>query len=248
MRAIIVDDEPLARERIRTLAAADGDVDVVAECGDGMSALRAIEQHRPDLLFLDIQMPEMDGFEVLQALDHAPPAVLFITAYDQYAVRAFDVAAVDYVLKPIDPDRFRAAVARAREKLAAPAAPKPALTALLEHVRAEPRFQERFVVRTSDQLSFVRTADVEWIEATGNYVRLFAGGRTHIVRDTMKAVEARLDPARFVRIHRSVIIQVDCIASMQPYFHGEWIITMRDGARFTSSRSYGDRIRTLLKA
>jgi two-component system LytT family response regulator len=247
IRTMIVDDEPLARERLRTLAAAEPGLDVVAECGDGLSALRAIEQSRPDLLFLDIQMPEMDGFEVLQSLETPPPATVFVTAYDEYALRAFEVAAVDYLLKPINPDRFGAAVARARDRVATPGRADDTLALLVEHLRAERHFRSRFVVRHNDQVSFVRTADVEWIEATGNYAKLFAGGRVHIVRETMKSIEAQLDPARFIRVHRSVIVQIDCIVSMQPHFHGEWVIAMRNGTRFTSSRSYGDRLRTLIR-
>lgn len=248
IRAVVVDDEPLARERLRTLCRREPDVEVVAECGDGRSALGVIEAGAPDLLFLDIQMPELDGFEVLLSLDVRPPAIVFVTAYDRYALRAFDVAAVDYLLKPIAADRFADAVARAREKLA-PAAERPdsEVRRLLDQVRSEPRYAERFVVRLGDQVYFVRVPDVEWIEATGNYVRLYAGGRAHIVRDTMKAVEARLDPGRFVRIHRSVIVQIDCIASMSPHLHGEWEVVMRDGRRFVSGRSYAAHVRALLK-
>lgn len=248
IRYLIVDDEMPGRMNLRLAMEAHPDWQLVGECGGAAAARAALAAQDLDLLFLDIQMPEMDGFEVLQAIENVPRAVIFITAFDQYAVRAFDVAAVDYLLKPIDPHRFREALARAKEKLVTPREmPQPDIAALLEQLRTEPRYQERFVVRSSEQVSFVRTADVSWIEATGNYVRLFAAGRTHIVRDTMKAVEARLDPARFVRIHRSVIVQIDRIASMQPYFHGEWIITMEDGARFTSSRSYNERVRLLLK-
>jgi two-component system LytT family response regulator len=245
---VIVDDEPLARERLRTLVAQEQGLQIVAECGDGLSALAAMEEHTPDLLFLDIQMPEMDGFEVLQSLGVAPAAVIFVTAYDQYALRAFDVAAVDYLLKPIDPERFRASVARAHQKLLSPTnTMDSAVVTLLEQLRSQQRYRSRFTVRTADQVSFVRVEDVEWIEATGNYARLFAGGRTYIIRETMKSVEAALDPARFLRIHRSAIVQIDCIASMEPHFHGEWAIIMRNGTRFTSSRSYNDRIRDLMR-
>lgn len=244
---MIVDDEPLARERLRTLVGAEDGLEVVAECGDGLSAVQSIEQHRPGLLFLDIQMPEMDGFEVLQALDGPPPPTIFVTAYDRYALRAFDVAAVDYLLKPINAERFRAAVARARDRAAAATPPADAVAKVLEQLGAQKRHAERFVVRRGDQLSFVKVDDVEWIEATGNYMRLFAAGGTHILRETMKSLEQRLDPARFVRIHRSIIVQIDCIASLEPHFHGEWVIAMRDGTRFTSSRMYSERVRALLR-
>ena len=248
IRAIIVDDEPLARERVRMLLATEPDIEVVAECGDGAAAVERIEALEPDLLFLDIQMPEMDGFEVLQALATIPAGVVFVTAYDAYALRAFDVAAADYILKPIDEERFRLALGRARAKAVSQnPVPDEALNSVLDWVRASPRMPQRFVVRTGSRVSFVRAEDVAWVEATGNYARLCAGGRTHLVRETMKSIETRLDPERFVRIHRSVIIQVDAIENMTPHTHGEWIVRMRDGTRFTSSRTHSDRLRALMR-
>jgi two-component system LytT family response regulator len=248
IRALLADDEPLARERLRSLIAAESDIELVAECVDGGDALAGIELHDPELLFLDIQMPELDGFEVLQALVSPPPAIVFVTAYDAYALRAFEVAAVDYLLKPIDEARFRDAVTRARAKLrAGEQTTDRAITQLLDRLRQDPRDPQRFVVRAGQRISLVRAEDVEWIEATGNYARLFAGGRTHLVRETMTSIEKRLDPARYVRIHRSVIVQVDCITVMEPYFHGEWVVKMRDGTRFTSSRTHSDRLRALMR-
>ena len=248
LRTILVDDEPLARERVRTLLAGAGDVEIVGECGDGRSAVALVEQEQPDLLFLDIQMPEMDGFDVLRALDEAPPAVVFVTAYDEYALRAFEFAAVDYLLKPIDPERFAEALARARTRVQAePAGDNAVVARLLAHLRDGTPGRERFVVRNGDEVSFVRAADIEWAEATGNYVKLFDGKRAHVVRETMRSVEASLDPAKFIRIHRSVLIQIDCIASMQPHFHGQWVVLMRDGSKFISSRTYSERLRQLMK-
>jgi len=249
LRAVIVDDEPLARERIRTLLAADGAVTVVAECGDGAGAVDTIRRDTPELVFLDIQMPEMDGFEVLAALHPARlPAVIFVTAYDDYALRAFDVHAVDYVMKPLDPERFRTALARARERLrAGPAGADERLVALLAQLASDRRAPARFVVRHADRISFVRAEDVDWIEAAGNYARLHTTAGTHLVRETMKALDARLDPERFVRVHRSIIVNVERIASLEPWFHGEFTVTMQGGARFTSSRSHSDRLRRLIR-
>jgi two-component system LytT family response regulator len=248
LRVAIVDDEPLARERIRTLLAAEDAVDIVAECGDGEAAVKAVAGERPDLLFLDIQMPEMDGFEVLQALDpRRLPAVVFVTAYDEYALRAFEVHAVDYVLKPIDAERFRTAMARVRERLGRAPAPARRLAALLEALRAERRRPVRFVVRNGDRLAFVRADDIDWIEAAGNYTKLHAGGRAHLMRGTLKAVEQRLDPEIFVRIHRSLIVNLDRVASVEPYFHGEYVVIMKDGTRLTSSRSHSGRLRHRLR-
>jgi two-component system LytT family response regulator len=248
IRTLLADDEPLARERLRTLIAAESDLELVAECRDGADAVEAIERLEPDLLFLDIQMPELDGFDVLQALSTSVPATVFVTAYDAYALRAFEVAAVDYLLKPIDEARFTAAVERTRVKLRAGGKePDAGVAALIERLRVDVRDPQRFVVRSGSRVSLVRAEDVEWIEATGNYARIFAAGRAHLVRETMKSIETRLDPARFVRIHRSVIVQVDHIAVMEPYFHGEWVVKMRDGTTFTSSRTHSDRLRALMR-
>ena len=249
LRTIVVDDEPLARERIRTLLAEDAEVRVVAECGDGAAAIESVIQHEPDLLFLDVQMPEMDGFAVLQSLPSEPfPAVVFVTAYDDYALRAFEVNAVDYLLKPLEAERFHATLKRVRERLARPGgAADSELRALRAQLQAERPGPVRIVVRDGDRLSFVRADEVDWIDAAGNYAKLHAAGRTHLVRETMKSLVARLDPASFVRIHRSVIVNLDRIGSLEPYFHGEYVVTMKDGARFTSSRSHSERLRALLK-
>jgi two-component system LytT family response regulator len=226
VRVLIVDDEPLARERLRTLLGARPDVTVVGECGDGRDAVAKIESLRPDLVLLDVQMPEMGGFEVVDAVSPAHlPAIIFVTAYDEHAIRAFDVDAVDYVLKPVQPDRFGKAMDRAAAQAGGP----------------------RFVVRQGARLSFVRADDVDWIESASNYARLHAGGRAHLVRETMKALEERLDPARFVRVHRSAIVNLDRVASVAAATHGELVITMRDGATVPASRTYAERLRSFLR-
>jgi two-component system LytT family response regulator len=255
LRTVIVDDEPLARERLRTLLEPHAEVVLLAECADGEEAIEAIRSLDPDLVFLDVQMPAVDGFGVLEALDGRLPAVVFVTAYDDYALRAFEVNAIDYLLKPFDRARFEKALARVSERLArGPSAGDDdagaggrELRALLAHLRAERGYSVRFVVRSGGRLQFVRAEEVDWIDAQGNYVRLHVGGKAHLVRETMKGVEARLDPDRFFRVHRSAIVNVDRIAALEPYFHGEYVVTMRDGSKLTSSRTHSGRLRELLR-
>jgi len=204
----IADDEPLARERLTSLLEGRERYTVVAECNDGAEALAALTDHDIDLLFLDVQMPGLDGFQFLESLGNAPlPMIVFVTAFNDYALRAFDVSALDYLLKPFDRDRFEKTLARVEERIAA-------------------RQQG---------------------EAEGNYVALHAAGRRHLVRDTIKSLEGRLDPVKFVRVHRSAIINVDRLRKLQPYFHGEYVITLQDGTTLTSSRTYSDRLRALLE-
>jgi two-component system LytT family response regulator len=248
LRAVVADDEPLVRERIRTLLAQRDDITIVAECADGASALMNIEDLAPDVALLDVQMPELDGFEVVDAL--APerrPAVIFITAYDEYAVRAFGVNAVDYLMKPIEPARLRAALDRVAERLRQHDAQLPQLAALLRELRALRAYGERLVVRDGQRVSFVNVSDIDRIEAAGNYVRLHIGRTSRIMRESMKSVEARLDPDHFIRIHRSELVNAHRIAHIEPHFHGEYIVTLQDGTRLTSSRSYSERLRALMR-
>jgi two-component system LytT family response regulator len=244
---VIVDDEPLPRERIVTLLTGHPEVEVVAECGDGAEAVRVIAEANPELVFLDIQMPELDGFEVLEALDGELPAVIFVTAFDEYAVRAFEVSAIDYLLKPIDPARFEQALSRALERMTVTGGSGGPLQEFLARWRAHRGYSARFVVRAGGKLSFVRPQDIDWVDAAGNYVRLHTEGRTHLIRETMKSIEARLDPEVFVRVHRSAIVNIDRVVSLEPYFHGEYVVQMRDGSKLTSSRSHSGRLRALLK-
>jgi two-component system LytT family response regulator len=247
MRVMIVDDEPLARERIRTLAATHPDITLIGECEDGAAAVDAIERLRPDLVFLDVQMPELDGFEVLDALE-VRPAIIFITAYDEHAVRAFEVNAIDYLLKPVEPARFDAAVARARARMAEPT---PAREAALEQVLAELRRvrqrSARLVIRDGSKVGFVPVDTVDWIDVSGNYARLHTPAGVYLMRETLKQLEQRLDPERFVRVHRSTIVNLERITSVEPYFHGEYTLTLRDGTRLTSSRTHSQRLRDLLR-
>jgi two-component system, LytTR family, response regulator len=249
-RVLVADDEPLARERIRGMLARLPAYAIVAECGDGASTVEAILRERPDILLLDIRMPELDGFEVLAALEgmDAAPAVVFTTAHSEYAVRAFEVRAADYLLKPFDRARFeRALVSAAERRARAPAQVDEDLRAILGSLRARERYPPRFLVRSSGEMYFVRAADIDWVDAQGNYVRLHAAGRTHLVRDTMKEFAAKLDPALFVRIHRSAIVNIDRVARLEPYGHGEYVITLRDGTRLTSSRAHSASLHALLR-
>jgi two-component system LytT family response regulator len=252
IRALIVDDEPLPRERVRTLLAAHRDIEVIGECRDGREAVDMILAARPDLVFLDIQMPELDGFEVIKVIsDDYLPAVVFITAFDAYAIRAFEVNAIDYLLKPINAERFEQAAQRAIERLSQPnsseASPERELLNLIAGLRAAQPYTVRFVVRSGSRLSFVRASDVDWIDAADNYVRLHVSGREHLLRETLKSIESQLDPEIFVRVHRSIIINLERIESVEPYSHGEYVVRMKDGARLTTSRSYSERLRTLLR-
>ena len=249
-RILVADDEPLARERIRGLLARLPAYEIVAECGDGASTVEAILRERPDIVLLDIRMPELDGFEVLAALEgmEAAPAVVFTTAHSEYAVRAFEVRATDYLLKPFDRARLeRALVSAAERRARAPAQVDEDLRAILGSLRARERYPPRFLVRSSGEMYFVRAADIDWVDAQGNYVRLHAAGRTHLVRDTMKEFAAKLDPSVFVRVHRSAIVNIDRIARLEPYVHGEYVITLRDGTRLTSSRAHSEGLHSLLR-
>jgi len=262
-RIIIADDEPLARQRIRTLLEDRDDVAIVGEARDGAEAVDMILGERPDVVFLDVKMPELDGFEVVAALeamnedgtgDAGPlPAIVFVTAFGEFAVKAFEVRALDYLLKPFDRARLDRALESASVRRAARSTGgkslslDPELRDLLSMLRSEVRRDERFLIRSGHRMYFVAANDVEWADAAGNYVRLHANGRAHLYRDTMKALELRLDSRQFVRIHRSAIVNIDRVAQIEPYVHGEYVVTMRDGTRLTSSRAHSAGLRALLE-
>lgn len=249
IRALIIDDEPLPRERIRTLLAEHSDIELIGECEEGREAVESIRSKRPDLIFLDIQMPELDGFGVLAALeDECLPAIIFVTAYDQYAIRAFEVNALDYLLKPINPARFEKAVLRSVERLnQRNQEPDRKLLDFVEQMRLERGYTKRFVVRAGAKHSFVQTKDIDWIDSADNYVRLHVSGQEYLVRETLKSIERQLDPAIFIRVHRSAIINIDRMETIEPYFHGDYTITMKDGTKLNTSRSYSERLRVLLR-
>lgn len=240
LSAIIVDDEPLARERIRTLLEAEADVEILAECASGPEAIEVLQARRPDLLFLDVQMPEMDGFAVLRQLAPPLPLVIFVTAFDEHAVKAFEAQALDYVLKPFKVARFKAAVARARELVARrqPDETTRRLLAMLEQQRehAKPEYLSRVVVRDRNKVRFVKTAEIDWIEASGNYVVLHAGKENHVVRETLATFEAQLSPKEFVRVSRSAMVNLDRVEHFEPTFNNEHVIVLANGARLPMTR------------
>src|SRR5688572_1610319 len=250
IRAAIVDDEPLARRRIRNLLAEAPDVEVIAECANGKEAIESLEESPPDLLFLDIQMPEIDGFDVLQAIGvgHVP-AVIFVTAYDQFALRAFEAHALDYLLKPFESERFGKALDRIRSQLRAQSNNHfdERLRNLLASLGAKESYLERMVARTNGKILIIRVTDVDWIEAAANYVRVHIGPKQFLVRETMTNLETRLDPDKFLRIHRSIIVRKDRIKELEPLFQGDYSVVLHDGTRLTSSRGYRDKIQMFLQ-
>ena len=248
IRTLIVDDEPLARERLRTLLADRAAIDVIGECANGAEAVDAIRRERPELVLLDVQMPELDGFEVLQAL--APdewPAVIFVTAYDQYALHAFDVNAVDYLLKPFDRARFERALGRAEAELRDRGGRDARLVTLLEGLRRDRQRPQRLVVRAGGRIFFLSVPEIDWIEAAGNYVKLHVGQAAHLVRDTMKHLETQLTGARFARLHRSAMVNVDRVRELRQDGDGNWEVVMLDGTRLSAGREADVRLREAMK-
>ena len=249
IRAILADDEPLARARLRRLLLEEPDIRVVAECESGLETLEAMAREPTDVVFLDIQMPAMDGFEVVAALAAASrPAIVFVTAYDRYAVQAFEVHALDYLLKPFSRARLREAVARVRERIAGRdvAALDAHVATLLEEMRVPRVPRDRLVVRHDGRILFVPVSDVDWVEASANYVRVHARGESYALRETMRGMEARLPGDRFLRIHRSTIVNLDRVRELQPWFRGEHLAILHDGTKLAVSRSYAARIIALL--
>jgi len=252
LRVLIADDEPMGRQRLCRMLRAEPDVELVAACASGPEALEAIHQHAPDLAFIDIQMPGLDGFGVVDALQHdRAPSIVFVTAHDYYAVRAFEVHALDYLLKPFDQTRLHAALNRARDQLPAhaPAEAAKRMIALLEELNQRQRGElglERLVIRTPERTFFLRTEAIDWIEAAGKHVHLHVGKATHPLRGGMTALEHQLDPARFVRISRSAIVNIDRIQEIQPWFQGDHLVILQDRTRLTSTRGYRDGLQRLL--
>src|SRR5215813_152 len=245
IRTVIVDDEPPARRNLRALLKGVADVEIIKECGNGRDAVNSLRALEPDLVFLDIQMPEIDGFQVLEQMSGQPlPVIIFVTAYDQYALKAFEVSAIDYLLKPFDDARFQKALSQARKQIEQQDAGelgRKLLTLLgTREVKADtppPRYLTRLMVKTAGRVIFIRAEEIDWIEAYDNYVRLHVGGKAHLLRQKMNELEAALNPEQFARIHRSTIVNLDRVKELRPHFNGEHLVILQDGAELKLSRS-----------
>ena len=245
LRAVIVDDEELARQLLREYLWEAGGVEVVAECGDGFAAVKAISELKPDLVFLDVQMPKLDGFEVLELID-APPAVIFVTAYDQYALRAFEANAVDYLLKPFRVDRFKKALERVRARFDDPKPPPAAIADLAAAARPPGQTLERIVVRDGSKVHIIPIAKLDYVEAQDDYAALHSEKRSYLKQQTIASLEAQLDPQKFVRIHRSYLVNLERIARIEPYTRDSRVAVLRDGAQLPVSRPGYARLKALL--
>ena len=249
IRTMVVDDEPMARERLMALLGQEKDIELIGECADGSQAVTAIRQQQPDLVFLDVQMPACDGFGVIQHVGpERMPAVVFVTAYDEYALKAFEVHAIDYLLKPYGRDRFQQSLAHARAHVERRRAGDLGrrLMALVQDVKPEPQQMDRLVVKSGGRVFFLRTDEIDWVEAAGNYVRLHLASGSHLFRETMANMEGRLDARHFVRIHRSRIVNSDRIKELQPWFNGEYVVVLHNGTRLTLSRGYREKLQERL--
>jgi two-component system LytT family response regulator len=249
IKTAIVDDEPLARERLAALLGSEPDIEIVAQCRDGEEAVTAIQDYAPDLMFLDIQMPQMNGFDVIDTVGpERMPLVIFVTAYDQHALRAFQVRALDYLLKPFDRERFSEALDRARKQIEREETGDLGrrLLALVKDLRRDQPRPDRLVVKSAGRLFFLRMDEIDWIEAAGNYVKLHVGTTSHLLRETMNSIETRLDPEKFFRIHRSRIVNMERIQEMQPWLNGEYAVLLRTGTRLTLSRGYREKLQERL--
>jgi two-component system LytT family response regulator len=233
IRTLVVDDEPLARSNLVVLLRLDPEVELAGECGSGLEAVAAIRNRKPDLVFLDVQMPECDGFDVLELLGKdAPPAIVFVTAYDQYALRAFEAGALDYLLKPFNNARFELALVRAKERIALS--------------RNQPRTTDRLAVKSSGQLSFLKISEIDWIEAADYYACLHVGPKTHLLRRSMSELEHDLDPAIFCRTHRSTIVNLNRVSAVKLNQDGEYDVLLRDGTKVRLSRRYRKQLQSRL--
>ena len=250
LRVLIADDELLARERLRQFLQLEPRTEVVAECVNGAEAVKAIREKAPDVVFLDIKMPELDGFGVLKALDGIHlPAIVFVTAHDEFATRAFDIHAVDYLIKPFDQERFQTALSRARERLHGNAHAKSAssLTALMANFREGVKPLHRLTVKSGDRITLLKVVEIEWIGSADNYVELHVGNATHLMRITMSTLANQLSENQFARISRGVIVNLNCIKEIQPKSHGDFLVLLRTGARLQGTRNYRQNLAGLLR-
>ena len=234
IRVLVADDEPLARQKLRNLLRKDPEIELVAEAINGKETLDSIRQFRPDLLFLDVQMPGADGFQVLESLDlEAAPYVIFVTAYDQYAIKAFEVHALDYLLKPFDRQRFLKTLEHAKEEIS-------------KTRENHSKHLLRLIIKSEGCIFLLKVNDIDWIGAEGNYISIHSGKESYLLRQTISSVESRLDPSQFLRIHKSTIIRIDRIRELQPWFHGEYRVVLHDGTEFMLSRTYREKFLKIL--
>lgn len=259
IRTAIIDDEPLAREKLRTFLKGEDDIEVIGECKDSLEAIETIKKSKPDLIFLDIKLPGMNAFEMLENLNKnlkikKLPVIIFTTAYDKFALKAFEVQALDYLLKPFDRERFQLTLNRARTHLSNKTTDEidKRILETLNNLKEKERYvssknAERIVIKSSGRIYFINTSEIEWLEASGNYIKLFANGAAHLTRDTMNSMEKKLNPEKFVRIHRSIIVNVDFIKEFKPWFNGEYEVYMKNKTKFTSGRTYKNSIDSILK-
>lgn len=242
IHAIIADDEPLAREKVLLFSKDEPDLDIVEVCQNGSEVVQACQQHNPDLIFLDIQMPEMSGFEALQQLSATGfPEIIFITAYDEFALRAFEYHAIDYLLKPFNRERFHDAFTHAKMILTSKEEKDNStkqISMLLDSLQSKSSIVNRFVVKEHGRIIFLKTEEIDWMEAAGNYIKFHCGTETHLIRETMNKLETQLDPRAFVRIHRSTIINIDRIKELQPWFNGDYKVILHNNRELTLSRGY----------
>jgi two-component system LytT family response regulator len=255
IKTIVVDDEPLARRNLRVLLEKDPQIEIVDECRNGREAVKAINALSPDLIFLDIQMPELDGFDVLARVDPEKiQAIIFVTAFDQYALKAFEVHALDYLLKPFDDERFAFALRRAKSQIEAREINRVSkrLLALLEERESQREistgYLTRLMIKASGRVVLLKVGEIDFIEADGNYAKLHVGRKAHLLREKMHDLEGRLDPAKFVRIHRSVIVNLDRIKELHPHFNGDYIVVLEDGRQLRLSRTRRENLEARLKA
>ena len=248
-KVLIVDDERLSRRRIRRLLTLESDCEVVGECTNGAEAVDALRTAMPDILYLDVQMPELDGFEVIAALKEVRPLIIFTSAYDDYALRAFEVHAFDYLLKPFDGRRFLESLKRAKIRIAQDRTEKAdnnRLFELVENLTRPRRMPDRIAVKNNGRVVFVRLDEIDWFEASDNYVCLHCGRETHVVRETMNELEARLDSGQFLRVHRSAIVNLDRIRELQPWFRGDYRVILRDGTELTLTKNHREKLESRL--
>ena len=248
LKTLLVDDEPLARRGLEIRLANEADIRIVAQCGNGEEAVRAVAEHEPDLMFLDVQMPGLDGFATLRAIPASRmPLVVFVTAYDHYAIRAFDVHALDYLLKPFDEERLERAVERARRAIVGGrTGSDERLLALLREIRPARRYIERITIREKARVFFQPVREIDWLEADGKYVRVHAGSAVHTIRDGIGRIHGELDPDRFIRISRSAIVNIDRIVELRPWFQGDYLVVIAGGRQIPSTRGYRDALLALL--